>query len=163
MSADSYHARLRLAYEEEVETEAYFATLAALAPDPDRAAKLRLLAEIESRTARVVAPLLARHGLVPRDDAALAAAGTAEATAARPDWAELLSAMLRTYPGYVTFFEGIEADGPPEDRGALALLTEHERAALAFLEREVAGHPDSTAPMRDYLAAASRYLADARG
>jgi dimethylamine/trimethylamine dehydrogenase len=163
VTADSYHARLRLAYEEEVETEAYFATLAALAPHADQTAKLRLLAEIEAQTARVVAPLLARHGLTPRDDAELAAAGEAAATAARPAWADLIAGMLRTYPGYVTYFAGIEADGPPEDRAALALLTEHERAALAFLEREAAGHPDSAEPMRAYLGTVAGHLAEAGG
>jgi dimethylamine/trimethylamine dehydrogenase len=163
MTAGSYHARLCLAYEEEVETEAYFATLATLAPHADQKAKLRLLAEIEAQTARVIAPLLARHGLTPRDDAALAADGTAAATAARPDWVDLIAGMLRTYPGYVTYFAGIEADGPPEDRAALALLTEHERAALAFLEREAAGDPDSVAPMQEYLETVAGHLARAGG
>lgn len=146
-----YLDRLKLAYEEEIETEAYFATLAELIDDPHQKESLRLLADLERHTARIIAPLLRRHGLVPRDDESLAAQGQAEARRQPPDWSRLAAEMRRTYPGYVTYFEGVEADGPQADRPLLWFLPEHERAALEFLHLDAAGHPDSTAPLRRYL------------
>ncbi|MGI1663890.1 hypothetical protein ACRDNQ_16750 [Palleronia sp. KMU-117] len=146
-----YFDRLTLAYEEEIETEAYFATLAELFDDPHRQDRLRLLAEIERHTARIIAPLLRRHGLVPRDDDSLVARGQAQARREAPDWDRLLAGMCRTYPGYVAYFERVAADGPEADRPRLACLPEHERAALEFLHRETAGHADSAEPLRRYL------------
>jgi hypothetical protein len=146
-----YLDRLTLAYEEEIETEAYFATLAELIDDPHQKESLRLLADLERHTARIIAPLLRRHGLVPRDDERLAAQGQAEARRQAPDWERLADEMRRTYPGYVTYFEEVEADGPEPDRPRLWFLPEHERAALEFLHLEAAGHPDASAPLRRYL------------
>jgi len=149
-----YLDRLRLAYEEEVETEAYFAALAARVDDIRHRESLHLLAELERHTARIIAPLLDRHGLVPRDDASLAARGRTQADRKAPDWDRLMADMRRTYPGYIAYFEQLEADGPAADRPRLAFLPEHERAALDFLHLEAGGHADSVAPLRRYLAAA---------
>jgi hypothetical protein len=147
----TYTDRLLLAYEEEVETEAYFAALAERFGDPAKKDAMRLLAELERCTARIVAPLLDRHGLVPRDDDSLSARGRAQASHEAPDWDRLMAEMRRTCPGYVAYFEQVEADGPDADRPRLAFLSEHERAALEFLHLEAEGHPDSTAPLRRYL------------
>jgi dimethylamine/trimethylamine dehydrogenase len=149
-----YLDRLRLAYEEEVETEAYFAALAERMDDRPRRESLHLLAELERVTARVIAPLLDRHGLQPLDDASLAERGRQQADLEAPDWDRLMAEMRRTYPGYITYFEKLEADGPPADRARLASLPEHERAALEFLRLEAGGHPDCGAPLRRYLEAA---------
>lgn len=146
-----YLERLKLAYEEEVETEAYFATLAERFADPARKDALRLLAELERRTAQIIAPLLDRHGLVPRDDDSLAARGRSQALGEVPDWDRLMADMRRTYPGYIAYFEQVEADAPQADRPRVAVLPEHERAALAFLHLEAGGHPDSAAPLRAHL------------
>ena len=148
-----YRERLLLAYEEEVETEAYFAALAERVEDPRRKESLRLLAELERHTARIIAPLLDRHGLVPRDGASLAALGRRQASRQAPDWDHLMADMRRTYPGYIAYFEGVEADGPHADRPRLTFLAEHERAALEFLHLEAGGQPDSAAPLRRYLEA----------
>ncbi len=146
-----YLDRLRLAYEEEIETEAYFAALAARAENGRHREGLHLLAELERHTARIIAPLLDRHGLVPRDDASLAACGRMQASREAPDWDRLTADMRRIYPGYITYFEQLEADGPVADRPRLAFLPEHERAALEFLHLEAGGDPNSTAPLRRYL------------
>lgn len=147
----TYRDRLLLAYEEEIETEAYFAALAERFADPAQKDAMRLLAELERRTARIIAPLLDRHGLVPRDDGTLSELGRAQAGREAPDWDSLMTGMRRTYPGYIAYFTQVEADGPEEDRPTLAFLAEHERAALEFLHLEAGGHPDSTAPLRRYL------------
>lgn len=147
----TYRDRLLLAYEEEVETEAYFAALSERFADPARKDALRLLAQVERRTARIIAPLLDRHGLVPHDDDSLSARGRAQAGGEAPDWDRLMADMRRTYPGYIAYFERVAADGPDADRPTLAFLAEHERAALEFLYLEAEGHPDSTAPLRRYL------------
>jgi len=41
---------------------------------------------------------------------------------------------------------------PIEDLTALSVLTDHEIAVIDFAKRELAGDPDSTAPLYLYLA-----------
>lgn len=150
----AYLETLQRYYEEEIEGEAYFAELARVFHDPGQTARLRLLARIERHAARGVAPLIARHGLVPRDAGTVAASGRAAARATAPDWAALIAGMQASYPGYLADFRRLEATGPPEDRPWLAFLSEHEVAALEFLALEAAGAPESCAPLERYLASA---------
>lgn len=150
----AYLEKLQLYYEEEIEGEAYFARLAARFADPDCHRKLHLLAEVERHAAAGVAPLIARHGLSPRARAALTASGHAEADATALDWSALMAGMRQSYPGYLAAFAALEALGPPEDRDLLSFLTEHEVAAIRFLEQEALDPTRSTAPLETYLATA---------
>ena len=59
--------------------------------------------------------------------------------------------MLNRYPGYVKEFATLERMAPEEDLYVLKKLTNHEVAAIEFAKRELAGDPDSLAPLCDYL------------
>ncbi|MEM7190794.1 MAG: hypothetical protein AAF439_14390, partial [Pseudomonadota bacterium] len=147
-----YRETLTLYYEEEIQGEAYFDTMAERMDDPDHAQKMRLMADVERRAAAHVRPLLARHGLEPRPADTLLAEGRDEAEADSKDWDTLIAQMRRTFPGYITDFLRLEAMAPIDDRGPLACLTAHETAAIEFLEREAAGRSDSTEPLMHYIA-----------
>lgn len=148
----TYLDTLLLYYEEEIEGEAYFAELARAFDAPDRIEKLTLLAEVERHAAAAVAPLIGKYGLIARPTAELVARGRAEALDTPADWADLMSEMNRSYPGYLAAFEALEIIAPSEDRKRLSFLTRHEAAALEFLALERT-HPDrSTAPLHAYLA-----------
>lgn len=147
-----YLDTLQLYYEEEIEGEAYFAALAARFADPDHKRKLRLLAEIERHAAESVAPLIKQYGISPRSTAELTVSGKADAESAVLDWAALIAEMQQSYPGYVAAFERLEKMGPVEDQGRLSFLTEHEVAAIRFLDLEVSDPESSTAPLEAYLA-----------
>ena len=66
-------------------------------------------------------------------------------------WLEFMTYMVNRYPGYLEDFTALEKMAPEEDLYALNNLTEHEVAAIEFAKRELAGDPDSLAPLRDYL------------
>jgi hypothetical protein len=59
--------------------------------------------------------------------------------------------MVNRYPGYLEDFTALERMAPREDLTALNDLTSHEVAAIEFAKRELAGTPDSLAPLYDYL------------
>ncbi len=147
-----YLETLQLYYEEEIEGEAYFARLSERFDDPDHARKLHLLAEVERHAAEGVAPLIEKHGLTPRPTEALIESGHADADATAPDWAKLISEMQESYKGYLSAFEAFEAMGPDEDRARLSFLTEHEVAAIKFLDLEATDPARSVAPLETYLA-----------
>jgi len=147
----AYRDTLCRYYEEEIEGEAYFAELARRCADPLARHRLHLLAEVERHAAGAVAPLIARHGIVPKERAALIASGIAEARAAPARWSDLAAEMRQSYPGYVEAFLALEALGPADDRARLAFLTGHERAALDFLHRDAAGEAGAEAPLHRYL------------
>lgn len=148
---DTYLKKLCTYYEEEVEGEAYFAALAERFDEPDHKRKLILLAEVERHAAGAVRPLVDGYGLKPKPVTGLVQSGQADALATPVDWAALLKEMNATYSGYLQDFKDLEAMGPPEDRVALAFLTEHEVAAIAFLDLEAQNSPDSIAPLQRYL------------
>lgn len=146
-----YFETLTLYYEEEVEGEAYFDRLAERLQDPDHKEKMHLMARVENYAAKAVLPLLKKHGLTPRDASDLAASGRAQAEAKPAEWAVLIAEMRGTFPGYIDDFERLEAMAPLEDLALLKVLTAHEFAAIAFLEREAKGDPQSAEPMLQYL------------
>jgi len=138
-------------YEEEVEGEAYFAALADRLEDAEQREKIRLMAEVETYAAAAVYPLLGKYGLRPRPSVHLHRAGHAQADGAPAGWKDLIAELRESFPGYVDDFRRLEAMAPEADLPALKVLTAHELAAIAFLDAEAAGKPDSTAPMRRYL------------
>ena len=139
-------------YEEEVMGAAYFHGLAGQIGGAAERGKLLLLAEVERRAAEVVRPLLDRHGLAPRDAVALEALGAADVEQHRRyGWMEFMAHMAASYPAYVEEFEALERLAPEADLPALKLLTDHEIVTIDFANKEIAGDPDSLAPLREYL------------
>jgi len=147
----TYLDTLLLYYEEEVEGEAYFQTLAEMAKKPDQRNKLQLLAKVEHHAASVTYPLIRKYALTPRSNTILFQSGQDQAQAAFKLWGDLLAEMARTFPGYVDDFLALEAMAPPEDLPCLKLLTAHEVAAVAFLDLELSGTRGSVAPLNAYL------------
>lgn len=62
-----------------------------------------------------------------------------------------LETLLLYYEEEVEGEAYFEALAPPEDLPRLKLLTAHEVAAVAFLDLELWGKPDSVGPMNAYL------------
>ncbi len=147
----AYLETLLLYYEEEVEGEAYFATLADLAQRSDHRDKLNLLARVENHAAGITFPLIQKYALRPRSNATLSRSGQDQASAVLKPWGDLVADMARTFPGYVDDFLRLEAMAPPQDLPRLKLLTEHEVAAIEFLDLELSGTRDSVAPLHAYL------------
>ena len=136
-------------YEEEIEGEAYFYGLVDHFEEQD---KLTVLARVERRAAESVVPLLEKYKLVPRDASELKTRGAGHVQRhASFDWLEFMTYMLNRYPGYLEEFTTLERMAPEEDLYALKKLTNHEVAAIEFAKRELAGDPDSLAPLCDYL------------
>ncbi len=146
-----YLDTLLLYYEEEIIGEAYFRAFAGRLPSPTRAHKMHLMADVERHAANAVVPVLTRYGLTPHPEKDLFTIGRAQADRAEPDWDAALADMRRTFPGYVAEFEALKAMAPPQDRPALTFLTEHEHAAIAFLELEQRDPQVSTRPLTTYL------------
>ena len=136
-------------YEEEIEGEAYFYGLVDHFEEQD---KVTVLARVERRAAESVVPLLEKYKLVPRDGLELKTRGASHVQRhASFDWIEFMTYMLNHYPGYLEEFTTLERMAPEEDLYALKNLTNHEVAAIEFAKRELAGDPDSLAPLCDYL------------
>ncbi|MEM7076016.1 MAG: hypothetical protein AAGA28_11375 [Pseudomonadota bacterium] len=147
----NYLETLVLYYEEEVEGEAYFAELARAFDNPDHRAKMVLMAEVERHAAQAVVPLLEKYDLTPRSRDDLVASGIAGAREATADWDASIDEMIETFPGYIDDFERLEAMAPPEDRTLLNFLTEHEVAAIKFLDLEKTDPDNSSVPLKEYL------------
>ena len=146
---DNYLKTLLSYYEEEIEGEAYFYGLVDHFEEQD---KLTVLARVERRAAESVVPLLEKYKLVPGDESKLKARGESYVQRhASFGWFEFMTYMVNRYPGYLEDFTALEKMAPEEDLYALNNLTEHEVAAIEFAKRELAGDPDSLAPLRDYL------------
>lgn len=138
-------------YEEEIEGEAYFSALADRLENPKQREKMRLMAKVETHAAAAVYPLLQKYGLHARRSEDLHQTGRAQAADSPADWESLIAGMRETFPGYMDDFARLEAMAPEEDLPALKVLTAHEIAAIAFLDREAVADPNSTEPMRHYL------------
>lgn len=147
----TYLDTLKQYYEEEIEGEAYFAAIADRLSDPEERRKMQMMADVETYAAASVRPLLDKYGLTPRSVDELHANGIRQASDAKGDFAHFMAEWRASFPAYMDDFLGIEAMAPPEDLPALKVLTNHEIAAIDFLERESKGAPDSTAAMERYL------------
>jgi len=136
-------------YEEEVSGEAYFYALADHFAERE---KVILLARIERRAAEAVLPLLEKYGLTPRDETICHSEGKSHLeTHQSYSWQEFMTYMVERYPGYVEDFRALEQMAPAGDLRALSVLTDHEVAVIDFAEKELAGNPDSLAPLLKYL------------
>ncbi|SLN48997.1 hypothetical protein PEL8287_02558 [Roseovarius litorisediminis] len=147
----AYLNTLLLYYEEEIEGEAFFNGLAEWSEHPSQREKLHLLAAVEDHAAKVTLPLIRKHGLIPRCEDDLFRSGRKMARKAAKPWGALLAEFARVFPGYIEDFQRLEAMAPPEDLPRLKLLTEHEVAAVEFLNLEISGEKNSVEPMMNYL------------
>ncbi|QGX97015.1 hypothetical protein EI983_01480 [Roseovarius faecimaris] len=138
-------------YEEEVEGEAYFYAIAERLSDPEERRKMEMVAEVETYAAAAVEPLLQKYDLAPASREALAASGRKMAADSPGDFLHFLRKWQVEFPGYIDEFEALEAMAPAEDVPVLKILTDHEHAAIAFIEAELKGEANSTAPMQHYL------------
>ncbi len=139
-------------YEEEVMGVAYFNGLAEHIDGGAERGKLTLLAKVERRAAEAVRPLLEKHGLVPRDESVLESLGASHVERHQGySWTEFVAYMAARYPAFVDDFEALERLAPEADLPALKLLTDHEVVAIDFANKEIAGDPNSLAPLREYL------------
>ncbi|MEM9139696.1 MAG: hypothetical protein AAGB15_07675 [Pseudomonadota bacterium] len=152
-AAADYLPTLLQYYEEEIAGEAFFQELADRLPEQHQKEKMRLLADVEARTAAIVHPLLLRYGLTPKDTAALMTEGKGGADSVPQDWDALIGYMADKFPDYIDDFKRLEAMAPDADRPLLEQMTEHEVAAIEFLERERAGRTDATEPLTRFLSA----------
>ncbi len=136
-------------YEDEISGEAYFY---ALADHFDERDKIILLARIERDAAQAIEPLLEKYDLTPKDEAELKSQGRSYLKLHQSySWVEFMTYIIERYPEYLDEFRALEAMAPVEDLPALNQLTEHEVAVIDFAEKELAGDPDSLAPLMRYL------------
>ena len=136
-------------YEDEIRGEAYFFALAEHFEERD---KVILLGKVERRAAEAVVPLLNKYGLKPRSESIIHAEGNGHLWGHEEyTWTEFMTYIINRYPEYLDDFNGLESMAPSEDLYALKVLTEHEVAAIDFARKELAGDPDSMAPLLQYL------------
>ena len=148
-ATDKYLKTLLSYYEEEIEGEAYFYGLVDHFEEQE---KLTVLARVERRAATSVVPLLEKYDLIPRDASELKTRGESYVGRhASFDWFEFMTYIVKRYPDYLEDFTALKRMAPEEDLYALNILTNHEVAAIEFAKRELAGDPDSLAPLYDYL------------
>lgn len=147
-----YASALLATYEEEISGEGYFAGLAGQLSGRPREALL-LIARMERATAKVLRPLIERHGLATADPAALMARGAAAAEGQRGiTWESLVRRMADEYPAYMDELEQLARLAPDEDQAAIAIAAEHELALIELGRREVAGDPRSLEPIERFVA-----------
>lgn len=142
----------RMAYEEEIAGETYFARLAEFHSGRARQA-LALMAEMEIVTARAVAPVLERNAIqiAPLDQLRREGIEAADMLAHQSS-VELFTTMRDGYDAYLNEFEDTFAQAPEADKPAMQILIDHEVAIIDFARAELAGDPDSLRPLQDYLA-----------
>jgi hypothetical protein len=124
------------AYQGEVLGEALFGLLADKAADPDHAAKLRVLSELERKTKDAIAPALERAGLPTEPDPEMKT--LADALAVDMAWTDFLAATEAITVQFIPLYERIGALDPSE-RAASDLLVAHEDALRSFARAEQAG------------------------
>jgi len=148
--SNDYLKTLLSYYEDEISGEAY---LYALADHFDETKKINLLARIERRAAESIQPLLEKYGLEPREESVLNREGQSYLESHESySWPEFMEYIVKRYPGYLAEFHALEQMAPVADLPALETLTEHEVAVIDFAKLEIAGDPNSTAPLLQYLA-----------
>ncbi len=149
--SQKYLDTLTLYYEEEVEGEAYFHALAERFSDPEERRKMTMVGDVETYAYKAVQPLLEKYSLTPRPLDELRSAARNSGLEAEGDYLHFIRKWQVEFPGYIDDFEGLEAMAPAEDVPLLKILTDHEHAAIAFIERELKGDPNCTDPMQHYL------------
>jgi dimethylamine/trimethylamine dehydrogenase len=149
IASPDYLETLLSYYEDEISGEAYFYALADHFAERD---KIILLAKTERVAAQAIEPLLEKYGLVPRDESDLKSEERSYLELHQSySWKEFMTYIVERYPAYLDEFNALEQMAPYEDLDALDILTTHEVAVIDFAEKELAGDPDSLAPLIQYL------------
>ena len=152
-----YAAGLKMAYEEEIGGETFFAAMAE-AFDGLPAEALRLMARMEAETVRVLTETVQRTGIAIADRDRLRAEGRAEGLdAARRGWPEIVRMMAEDYGAYVEEFDWTFRAAPAADRPRLQFLIDHEIAIIDFAKAWRRGDADCLRPLTDYLDRAARH------
>ncbi len=147
-----YQQLLRDAYRGEVLGAAFFATLAARQPDPDRREKLETLETVEARTATSLRRLAAGAGVLGGENTERAN-GEQLANSLDPEnWHDFLSNLGGALPAFRANAERLrELAGSPVDP-AITAYANHEAALERFVELELAGAgAKSLKPLHDHL------------
>jgi hypothetical protein len=130
--------------------------LAERSDDAGESAKLAAIADVESRTARVLEPVVRRLGIT-------CDAGEIDDIVQRRveelaplSWSQLVEQALEAWPPYVERFAALREHAPATDALALNWLVAHERALIEFLhiERLEPHTRASLVPLEAYLAVA---------
>ena len=135
---DNYLTELLEWYCGEVGGEAFFSALARETSEPELAAKWRKLAQLERHVgARLLSALEARGVPAP----SVAADMQRGLNSARPytslTWREALERLRPELVAYVRDFETAESRMPRELLPLARFVTDHERALLEFVTREL--------------------------
>ena len=146
-----YVAALAVAYEDEAAGIGYYDELASV-HEGENAAKLLLFREIEVLATRVLEPLVERNRAPVFRGPVLDQRGRREVAMYLPlAWDQLMRRMLRDHLAFVDELQQLADLAPEADKSEALLITDVERAIVEFLQREIAGHPDSTEMARDVL------------
>jgi hypothetical protein len=139
----AYIASIKAAYEGELYGEAWFAAMAREARAPDRQRKLATMAQLEAQTAMRMMPLVRRLGITGIDEAAQREKGIRLAAQhVGQSWPAFIAWFVDEIGRFVTLYDELARNSPPEDAAILAELARHEQALLEFARLEAAGTPD---------------------
>ncbi len=147
-----YGPFLTLYYEEEIMGEAAFLGMREIFKEPRQREALTLLSRIERQVAESVRPLLERHGLTPRDEDELHTMGLSAIDKYWDmSWHAYMVRITETFPKYLDEFAALARVAPQDDVELLEPFFSHEEAGIEFAERELAGDPNSTEVLNEYL------------
>lgn len=134
----------------EVYGEAFHDALGKALRNKDQAAKIGLLSDLDAAVQKQLLPVLRGLGVDARATPEWVKDGARDGREyARFPWHDLMEALAEEMQGDIEEYAALEKEARDEDRRALSALTEHQRAALVFVERELAGSPgDSIQPVR---------------
>ena len=152
---DDYIDGVRQSYHGEVVAEGFYRRLARAQPEGYRRTALRLIADVEGKTQRRLAPFAAALGITlsPEDrdqriDARIQDLGQFE-------WDVFIRKANREWPAFLEHFEHIERLAQGRGEHGLKFLVDHEQALLDFVHLELTnpGSPEALLPMRTYIVA----------
>ncbi len=127
------------AYQGEVLGELLFGGIAEHLDDPDRAAKMRMLATLEQRTREETAPALERAGISTAPDPETEATASALLPGALTlSWNDLMATIGPITAQYIPLYQRI-GELSPKERETADLLVAHEAALRDFARAEVDG------------------------
>ncbi len=135
---ESYLAELLEWYCGEIGGEAFFSALARGAREQGPAAKWEKLAQLEILVGhRLLTELVARKVPLPSTEADLQRGLNSAQCYAGLTWRQMLEKLRPELAGYVRSFEAAESRMPEELMALARFVTDHERALLEFVTREL--------------------------
>jgi hypothetical protein len=153
---EAYRSYLEERFQGEVYGEATMRTMAQVCADtdPERAAKLRVLEQLERETKERLLPAVKEAGGSGEPNPARIEEGERLGVQmASAPWGDLMRGMCTEIEKLVDEFERSEALAPAGRESVLKAVTDHERALLEFARREIDGNDagESLAPVRALL------------